>query len=98
MLLLAGLEGLAIVYFLKAFEPSKADMLAGHAFDSSTLTPSVSEGVFSVLARQVLAFGSAAIFIGIAFKLQFWEGAVIMLPIGIGMLLLAIAWQSSTVV
>ena len=94
-LLLTGLEGLAVVYFLRAFEPSKTAISTDYAIGTVTSISSASNGLISVLSRQAVAFGSAIIFLGIAFKLQFWEGAAIMLPVGIGTLLLAIAWQSS---
>jgi hypothetical protein len=95
MLILVGLEGLAIIYFLRAFEPSKQEITVELNLDSPISKPLTSEVFITVLSRQMVAFGSAIIFLGIAFKIRFWEGAAIMLPVGIGLLLVAIAWQSS---
>ncbi|MGI4863396.1 MAG: hypothetical protein ACRYFZ_05690 [Janthinobacterium lividum] len=94
-LLTVGLEGLAIVYLLRAFEPSTIDVPANFAFNDATSMLPLSDGFISLLARQLLAFGSALTFLGILFKLLFWTGSAVMFPAGIGMLLLVIAWQSS---
>ncbi len=93
-LLLTGLEGLAIVYFLKAFEPSYTDIADESIFNTLSASPP-SESFISQLIRYILAFGNGLTFSGIAFKLLFWKGAAFMLPAGTGMLLLTIAWQSS---
>lgn len=94
-LLLVGLQGLAIVYFLRAFEPPKQEVTVDLTPDGQTSEPITNKEFITVLSRQLVAFGSAAIFLGIAFKLRFWEGAAMLLLGGIGILLVAIAWQSS---
>jgi hypothetical protein len=94
-LLMVGLGGLAIVYFLRAFEPSATNVTADFTFTDATSTLPLGDGFTSLLARQLLAFGSALTFLGILFKLLFWTGSAVMLPAGIGLLLLVIAWQSS---
>lgn len=94
-LLMTGLGTLAIVYFLRAFEPSTTDVADEFAFGNAPFAPAPGAGFISKLARQALAFGSALTFIGTLSKLLFWGGAVFMLPAGISLLLLVIAWQSS---
>jgi hypothetical protein len=70
-LLIVGLGGLAIVYFLQAFEPSYADITDDFVSNGATNTAPPDDDFISLLARQLLAFGSALTFLGILFKLLF---------------------------
>ena len=95
-MVMVGLGGLAIVYFLLAFKPYELAE-STEAINSSYIPAAfvAGEDFITALARYVQAFGSTLTLCGILFKFLFWRGSAFMLPVGTLMLVLAIAWQSS---
>lgn len=80
-LLMVGLGGLAIVYFLRAFAP-ETEETGPELFVSYT---PVTES--SNLLRILLYIASAITLIGILFKLLFWKEQAALLPLGVATLL-----------
>lgn len=99
MLCIVGLMGLAIVYYLKAFEPPKTvDEInfPQQYFDSmgNTFPVNKNQSFFlDSLAPKVMYISSACVLVGIMFKLMFWNGSETMLLAGVPLLtFFVLAW------
>ncbi|MET4073877.1 hypothetical protein [Hymenobacter sp. UYCo722] len=97
-LLIIGLGGLADVYMLKALSPLQiaADdeqyLMANESGEHySQIAPTdVRNSNFDTVRRQIIAFGSGAIFAGVLFRLMAWEYNTNILLFGEACLLVAI--------
>ncbi|MGY3089442.1 hypothetical protein ACVWYF_002490 [Hymenobacter sp. UYAg731] len=84
-LLLVGLGGLSVVYYLKAFEPQKAideinfPLQYSNNFENQFSVNETRSFLLDSLAPKVMYISSACILVGVLFKLMFWTGGNTML-------------------
>ncbi|GAA4045700.1 hypothetical protein GCM10022409_34750 [Hymenobacter glaciei] len=88
---LVGVGGLAIVYYLKAFEPRKlldeVNFPQQYFSTDNSFPVTTSQSFFlDTLAPKVMYISGATVLIGMLFKLMFWKGGVMMLLIGVSLL------------
>ncbi|MDO7883925.1 hypothetical protein [Hymenobacter cheonanensis] len=90
ILLMVGLSGLSVIYFLRAFEPVIEDV--GPEF--STAYSPVTES--PELLRQFQYIASALTLLGILFKLLLWQGQAELLLVSVSTLLITISLKWAT--
>lgn len=93
--LIMGLSTLSLVYFLKASAPIRVhdeSPSSPYRADVAQFSPTPTEPSFLVdsLLPKIINIGSSVLLIGILFKLLDWNGAGMMLIVGVGTLLPAV--------
>ena len=101
-LVIFGLGGLAVVYFMKAFEPQKVvdeiNFPQQYFSDFGNQFPATNNPSFflDTLAPKVIYLSSASTLVGVLFKLMFWDGGNTMLIATVPLLVFfVIAWALS---
>lgn len=89
ILLMVGLGNLAVVYFLRAFQPVVDDYTPTSSLDYQP----VSESPGLLPKFQYIA--SSLTLIGILFKLLFWSGSAVLLSVGVTTVVLTLSLESA---
>lgn len=98
ILSIIGLGGLAVVYYLKAFEPRKSldevNFSQQYFSTDASFSVTTSQSFFlDTLAPKVMYISGATVLVGILFKLMFWNGSANMLLAGVPILVFfVLAW------